>query len=336
MKSDLRGWLAEMNDRPFCEMKACEATLNSASDRILVFVGGLHSVEHATQQVALKIFEQAKFPCHVFRYPNDGSIRESGEQLRQELVKLHQQFPTVKMSLVTHSMGGLVARYAVEGPVASNNSDEGQGTSPQIGCQGMDWIDQMLMVCSPNTGSEIARFSRPLEGMEQMSRLLAKFDVASPFPSQGDNPSTSVRPLLGAIIDGLGEATVDLQPNSELLQEMATFQRCPNIKYSIIAGDQGPLNPWVSMLLVQSVEQLQRRFPTDEFVRDAMVRLVQCEELRRGVGDGVVSVDSMRLNGVTDFELMPIHHLTWSLLDAEANQALIDMVAKRINDHARN
>src|SRR4051812_24534989 len=50
-----------------------------------------------------------------FTYPSDGPLADSGAMLAKEMTALHEEFPTMTLDIVAHSMGGLVARDYVEG-----------------------------------------------------------------------------------------------------------------------------------------------------------------------------------------------------------------------------
>jgi hypothetical protein len=58
--------------------------------------------------------------------------------------------------------------------------------------------------------------------------------------------------------------------------------------------------------------------------------LLNSEELRKGSGDGVVTLQSARLEGVDDFEILPINHLEWGKLDELSGQRVLDEVVERI------
>jgi pimeloyl-ACP methyl ester carboxylesterase len=147
--------------------------------RIVLVLGGLQASNAGANQFAVAIDESLRLDdskrVAVFEYPNDGSMQESGEVLRHLLLKVQTASPQTKVSIVAHSMGGLIARCAIE-------------TDKQVGC-----VDQLVMICPPNHGSVWAQYSDALEFVDALDRL-----------GQKDSNLGSV--VLNLIDDGLGEA----------------------------------------------------------------------------------------------------------------------------------
>src|SRR5690606_20221809 len=120
--------------------------------------------------------------CGSFAYPNDQSLGESACLLSQELKRLRETVLDRPIVLVTHSMGGLVARAAIEDPELNPGG-----------------VTRLIMVAPPTHGSHLARFAVSPDVWEHW---LAR--------SKGNPWRRSV----DAMADGLGEAASDLVPGS--------------------------------------------------------------------------------------------------------------------------
>ncbi len=265
---------------------------------------GLHGTASGAEAVGKALHQRTNLPAYVFAYPNDGPLDESTVMLKRHLSKLHRRYPASKLTLVTHSMGGLISRALLE--------------SPQFAAPGHYGVDQLIQVCPPNHGSAIAEYGPLLEGVEQISKLMDR-----------DKLQDS-RLLVSMIKDGFNEAPADLRPGSEFLKSLNANPRAADVRYSIIAGTEGPLRPVVHTLLGEVWNLISEN--TDQPVRlnRRVTSLLECDDLKRGSGDGVVSLKSARLQGVADFETLAINHLTWGQLDSREGKLMISKIASRL------
>ncbi len=312
-KSRLRQWLANAKQVPIATLSKVESTWpkNATSPRrVVVVMAGLHGIESTAEAIALKIHERTFLPTCVFGYPNDAPIAESAGLLVLDLQDLHREYPESKITLVTHSMGGLVSRAAIE--LEQKGAAERSTVSTRTG------IDQLIQVCPPNHGSALAEYGPLLEGAEQVYRLVNR------------NAEKQKLGLFRSIIDGFNEATTDITPGSKFLTQLNAQERNPQVNYSIVAGNDGPLRPTITGLLGNLLDRVANSVDTpgeiDRRVRDVL----DCDELQNGRGDGVVSLESARLEGVTDFEVLPIHHLVWNEPESEAGQKMMAAISSRI------
>ena len=90
----------------------CLGTGDDNAD-FVVLVHGLNS-RPEDLRAFLPLVKSASLAPAVFRYPNDQPAFESAKLLADELSRLRRKYPHRKVRLVTHSMGGLVARAAIE------------------------------------------------------------------------------------------------------------------------------------------------------------------------------------------------------------------------------
>ncbi len=314
-KSNFRRWLATVDGEQLSELSKVVATWdagNTAPPRIVIVTPGLHSPVKSAEDMALVLHKRTNLPMCVFRYPNDGPIAESSQWLIAELVKLHSQYPTSKLTIISHSMGGLVARGAIELARLDDSNSRGS-VATRVG------LDQLIQICPPNHGSGLSDYGPLLEAFEGLYNL-----------TQRREDGRRNRVLVKMIADGFNEASADLNPKSEILAALNQGSRAAGVRYTILAGDAGPLKPGMTSLLGNVWDRVASAVDGPPGV-DARVRdVLNCTELQRGKGDGVVSVESARLADVEDFQLFEMHHLTWADFDSEVGKSLVDAVVARL------
>jgi pimeloyl-ACP methyl ester carboxylesterase len=144
----------------------------------------------------------------IMTYPNDQPIRDSAFFFNEQLIQL-KNTGVDEVFIVAHSMGGLVTREVLTNPETRCSTTSCKRTH----------IKQLIMVGTPNHGSEMARFRELAEFREQASRL---------FEGQAG--------WLDWIADGAGEAGLDLMPGSSFLQELNQRPLPVDTEFFIIAG----------------------------------------------------------------------------------------------------
>jgi hypothetical protein len=110
---------------------------------------------------------------------------------------------------------------------------------------------------------------------------------------------------LGGILDGAGEAKIDLLPGSRFLTELNRRPHPEGVDMLIVAGvaspwSEGEISRWIDSQREEASEDQKERL--DELGATLV-------SLTRGVGDGLVSVESTRLEGV-DHQTVDGTHLT--------------------------
>jgi hypothetical protein len=133
------------------------------------------------------------------------------------------------------------------------------------------------MVGTPNHGSQLARLRVFTEMRDQLVRL-----------TKGEAN------WLAGILDGAGEAKIDLLPGSRFLTELNGRPHPAGVDMLIIAGITSPwsekdIDRWVDNLRENVSDDKQKW--VDEFGENMIA-------LTHGLGDGLVSVESTRLGGV--------------------------------------
>lgn len=242
------------------------------------------------------------WPCATFIYPNDGPLLPSIRLLSEELKQLEEQIGPRRVAIIAHSMGGLIARGVVEDP----ERDPGN-------------VDRLILVCTPNHGTQWAEVPGGLDYWEHLPSL----------------PEKTIREVLrGSIADGLNEARADLKPGSRVLTRLNGRGRNPRVAYTVILGTAGLVTEQQRERLRASASKWLRTSRPGRLLRPRVESFLEgLDEVQQGRGDGVVAVDRGRLDGVDDTLLLPLNH--WTLchqLDSPEGQQLLDVLLERLSD----
>jgi pimeloyl-ACP methyl ester carboxylesterase len=254
------------------------AAKKSPETPLVILVHGFNSTPARNAGVMAPV-RKAGFPSGSFAYPNDWEIHQSSALLARQLATLAKNHPKQRVALVTHSMGGLVARACIEDP----KLDPGN-------------VSRLAMIAPPTHGTLLASFA-------------VGTDVWEHWISRADGGCwTRWR---DSVIDGLGEAADDLVPDSAFLTELNSRPRNPNVQYSLFLGTGAAITDgevqWIRSALQKTSGQCPGfRNCTEKL--DAL--LADMEEIIDGKGDGVVAVERGRLDGVDDVVILPFGHLS--------------------------
>lgn len=216
--------------------------------------------------------EEGGFEVWEFRYPNDQAIDRSAELLAEHWPSLEPGAPVL---LIGHSMGGLVARDFVtrlRHPVGAIPGVDGPG------------VDGLILVGTPNQGSDWARLRVWLELREQL------------LPGADQEFS-----LFAGLRDGTGAAKIDLRPGSAFLEELNKRQWPAEVPVQIVGG--ALLDPLPS--IAAGFESIGEDLVSPE-VTEAV--LDWWTGVGDGLGDGVVSVASLEFQGAPAPILVPATH----------------------------
>lgn len=233
----------------------------------VVLVHGLDDPGQIWQNLAPEL-AKAEFNVWLMHYPNDQPVVESARLFFEALQGLKQR-GIDRISIVAHSMGGLVSREMLTRPEIEYNASAKNRQVPEV--------TALIMVGTPNHGSQLARLRVFTEMRDQLVRL-----------TKGEAN------WLGGILDGAGEAKIDLLPGSLFLTELNARPHPEGVDMLIIAGIASPwsekdINSWVGNLRKNVSDDKQKW--VDEFGKNMIA-------LTHGLGDGLVTVESTRLEGV--------------------------------------
>jgi pimeloyl-ACP methyl ester carboxylesterase len=242
-----------------------------SAKRTIVLTHGLEGGSTSLRPMQLA-FERSGVQVVIYDFPNDGPIAWSGDRLSKELIDLATRYPSLRLVVVAHSMGGLVARYALETP----------GKNP--GC-----VADLFLLGTPNQGSR-------LSGAQPWLEFL--LDVL-PRPLR----------LADALTDGLGEAADDLLPGSRFLTALNARERTAGVRYHSIIGRKSFVSDQQRVSIEKELKGIleQRGVPAEK--QRGILDLVNAEELQDGHGDGAVTVANTRLMGVRDEKVFDLNHV---------------------------
>lgn len=234
-----------------------------ADRRCVVLIHGVDDPGKVWRNLAPALVAEG-FNVWRMEYPNDQPIASSAVMFYEELGELRQS-GIEQISIVGHSMGGLVAREMLTHPDLQYVPSAREGRVPEV--------VELIMVATPNQGSQLARFRFFSEMREYVERLM-----------EGEAS------WLGSILDGAGEAKIDLLPGSAFLTELNARPHPDGVEMLIIAGitspwDEDDVDRWVGDL------------PEDrkEWADEVGENLIS---MAHGLGDGLVTVEGTRLEGV--------------------------------------
>jgi pimeloyl-ACP methyl ester carboxylesterase len=243
-----------------------------ASRPLVVLIHGLDSNSGVWYSMA-KLLGEQRYQVAYFAFPSDGPIAASAERLAVEMAKLHARWPGLRVDVVGHSMGGLVARAYIEGDRYTQA------------------VDRFIAIAPPNHGSPWTRERFLLEANEQYWLWRCNKDWSP----------------IWMFTDGHGEAADDLKPDSAFLKALNERPRRAGVRYTTIAGDHNILARFGS----NAVGSVAGCVPNVWGLRSCRSKLSGASTRlagQEGESDGVVPLESVKLAGVTDEVVLHADH----------------------------
>jgi pimeloyl-ACP methyl ester carboxylesterase len=250
-----------------------------AADKPLVLL--LHGYNSTPQRngALLKPLRKRGYPCAVFAFPNDQDLVASASLLSRDLKKFSRRHAGRDVVLITHSMGGLVARECVENPLL----DPGN-------------VERLIMIAPPSRGTLVAHLAVCADVWEH-----------GLFRRGG---GCLVR-LKDSVIDGLAEAADDLQPGSPFLKRLNRRPRNPRVQYSLFVGTRGRIRERELVAFRTLVRSTMGNLPGLRTTARKLDRwLGNMDEVVDGKGDGVVALKRALVPGIDDVVVLPFGHLS--------------------------
>jgi len=265
---------------------------------LLIFIHGYQSNPQRHGSI-LSDVRKLGIPCGSLRYPNDQPIAQSAALLAKELQKIRRLQPRRPVTLLTISMGGLLARAVIEDPAL----DPGN-------------VRRLIMVAPPTHGSNLAR-------------VVVAADVWE-FVVKSKERSVMKR-LFASFEDGLGEAAADLKPDSKFLTKLNARNRNAKTSYTVFLGNGGFVSEKGVRRLRQFINEHKDRNRVTRYLSErTLAALNDVEEIVDGKGDGIVAVSRGKLDGVKDTLVLRFRH--WNMMDGKnpASQKLRAEILARL------
>lgn len=177
---------------------------------VVLLVHGLDEPGSIWDQLAPALRDAGCTPVR-FDYPNDQRIADSADLLDAALRRLSAR-GVERVSVVAHSMGGLVTRDALTRDELLARPDPPR---PRV--------DRLITLGTPHAGSPWAGWRWAAELREQAERLMGE-----PMPEAED--------LYRFSFDGEGEAGADLRPGSPFLTDLNTRPNPDGVAITCVVG----------------------------------------------------------------------------------------------------
>jgi pimeloyl-ACP methyl ester carboxylesterase len=286
------------------EPRAPMSALPAGATRAVVLVHGLDDPGWMWRDLAPRLLDDGHAVIR-FEYPNDQPIADSADLLAGKLRDL-RSIGIVRIDIVAHSMGGLVSRDVLTRQSFYAGDGSGGGHYPEVG--------RLIMLGTPNHGSVMVKFRGVAELREQVYRWF-----------QGDWS------LDDSLSDGSGEAARDLLPESDFLRRLNARPHPATTAYTIVAGRVSPVSEADLRTFSRRVAALARSMGMDDSAGKRLAGSMFREAIR-GLGDGVVSLESASLEGVDDTVVVEANHLTMivNLFPSDSMPPAIPIVLERL------
>lgn len=272
-----------------------------AGQESVVILHGLGSTPEKHDSLAADL-RRAGLRVGEFAYPGDEPLADSAALLSQELKAFHHDHPDVRLRMITLSMGGLVARRALEVPALDPKN-----------------VVQLVMIGPPNHGSALAYCGFGLQIWQFLDDPKAR-SFAERF--------------YHTVEDGLCEASDDLRPDSLLVKDLDSLARNPRVRYAVLLGSGAMFSQQTIDQLRDRVKQAEERHRFLQFLGPKIDRvLAHGDELVHGKGDGAVAIERGKLEHVEDTLVIEFDHLSMGRPpQTDGERQLREEIVKRLQE----
>ncbi|MBX3359176.1 MAG: hypothetical protein KF745_12205 [Phycisphaeraceae bacterium] len=249
-------------------------------DRLVLLVHGLDEPGFIWDELSPAL-AKAGYGFASIVYPNDQAIPRSTDLLLAALRDLKAR-GVERVDLVCHSMGGLVARDALT---------RAGGYAGRAGSHAdLPDVPRLILVATPNAGSEVARLQPVGDLREQFVRWIG---------TEGHDPAL----LMGFLKDGGGDAGADLLPGSPFLADLNARPAPDGVSITCIVAIAGED-------LRDSIRQTMETPRLRAAIGESGMRTLNetIEKLSQMLGDGCVTAASAQLPGVEDVVTVRANH----------------------------
>ncbi|MCI0676667.1 MAG: alpha/beta fold hydrolase, partial [Phycisphaerales bacterium] len=291
------------------------AELVAPPKRAVILVHGLGRTAFIWNDLIPELRDEGYF-IGSFHYSTDGPITAAADLLATELREARKA-GIERVDVIAHSMGGLVVRELLTHEAYYDGDGAASEKYPVM--------DRLIMLGTPNHGSSLARLT------DFGSKLARDLNIETPQ-------------AVG--IDVLaGRAGVDLLPDSEFLKSLNRRPLPTHTRISIVAAQWSPFS---GSQLGEFAHRAAEHLKTDEAASEWnqwLNRGLQrwssstAQKLVDGLGDGLVTIDSARLDGVEDFTLVTANHMgmLFRLMPSRQRPPAIPIILDRLSkDTARD
>ena len=266
--------------------------------RVVICIHGMESNVEVFRPLIEKLAEvegEARPRLLAFQYPADDSLGKVGRALANEMRRVVAT--PAEVDFVCHSAGGLVFRHYAE--VLSGE------------------FRSATLIGTPHQGSELARLRRLLEAVQFVGDLKLGYDEA----------------LRGAILDGRGQITFDVEPDSLFLTYLNRERKGLHRDRYVI--HRGRVLSTAKALLAQTATKAARESLLTSIDRkaDPTLRLLarsSAEALTLPAevmdGDLCVRAASAALDGVTKMKTHTLNHTALPRDATVIDQVIRDLV----------
>lgn len=265
---------------------------------LVVLVPGLLAREGSMDSLRSAL-DQHCYSTALLHYSSHEGITSAATLLAKELRNIRETDPKRQVVLLTHSMGGLVARACLEN----------ESTNPGN-------VTQLIMIAPPNHGSAVAGLSAA--------------ELAKTFAWPEEIAATGLQTVDDAVGGFFGVAKQELRPDSEILLALNSRKIPAGVRYCVIAGTGGPIQGELIEMSLLVGGFLFGGEPETKASLERISQLAKLDEWTQGRGDGVVSLKSAQLNGVTDFVSLPFSHNEFGEESSDAATQVIREIIQRL------